>query len=126
MSGMQSTDTVSHVHPIDAPSTSNGPLVDGEGDGVALTQGYHFRARLHPRALFGQDELTASEVAARLRQEKCHLNRKHKRSVEILVKAVVVSGAVLEQQRRGPHLAGIVAAPDELGMVVRESISDSH
>ena len=43
-------------------------------------------------------------------QQDRHLEREHVLAVQVLVQAVVVAGAVLQQQRRRPHLAGGVAA----------------
>ena len=42
-------------------------------------------------------------------------------AVQVLVQAVVVVGAVLQQQRRRPLLAGRVAARDEVGVLGPES-----
>ena len=47
-------------------------------------------------------------------------------AVQILVQAVVVTAAVVEHQRRWPHLPGIVAALDELGVCPGIPHVDAH
>jgi len=47
-------------------------------------------------------------------------------AVEILVQAVVVVLAVLQDKRCRPELAGGVAAPDEIGMLGRVTHVDAH
>ena len=80
---------------------------------LALPQRHDLGARLHARALLGQHELAAREIALRLGQQERDLQRKHMLAVEILMQAVVVALAVLQQQRRRPGLAGAMAALEE-------------
>ena len=70
----------------------NRPVVDCEGHGIALAERHDLSSALHARALFGQDELAAGEVAAWLREQDRHLDREREIAVEILVQAVEVAG----------------------------------
>ena len=47
-------------------------------------------------------------------------------AVEVLVQAVVVVDSILKQKRRRPHLTGIVATLDEVGVLFRIARIDSH
>ena len=84
-------------------------------------RGQHHGSRLHAWPLLGHHELAAVEVAARCRQQQHHLQRKHLIAVQVLVQAVEVARAVLQQQRRRPRLPCRVAARDELGVPVRKA-----
>src|SRR4051812_38553712 len=75
-----------------------------ERDGIALRKRDHFHARLHAWTLLGQDELAAREVSAGGGEQDRDLQRKYEFTVEILVKAVVIAGGVLQEQRRGIRL----------------------
>ena len=59
--------------------------------------------------LLDDHELAAVEVPARLVQQERRLQREDVLAVEVLVQAVVVAGAVGQQQGRGPRLAGLAA-----------------
>jgi hypothetical protein len=76
-------------------------------------QGYDRGARLHARALFGQDELAAVEVLAGFGQQHRDLQREDVLAIEILMQAVEVARPVPQQQRRRAGLAGAVAALEE-------------
>ena len=73
-------------------------------------------ARLHARALLGQHELAAGEVAPGSDSRIATCSGNDVLAVEVLVQAVVVAGAVSQQQRRRPRLAGRVAAREEVGV----------
>ena len=73
-------------------------------------------------AFSGQHELAAAEIAPRLRQQDRDLDRKHVLAVEVLVQAVVVALAILQQQRRRPRLPGVMTALQERR--VRRGIAD--
>ena len=111
--GSHATDAVSQIDAIRAARTLHGTMTDREDNGVALLEWHDFGTRLHARTLFGQHELAAGEVAARLRQQNRDLDREDVLAVEILVQAVVVVLMVLKHERRGTPLAGCVAALDE-------------
>src|SRR5262249_45969182 len=64
-------------------------------------------------------EFAAREVLARLRQQDGELKRKNMRTVKVLMQAIVIIGAILEQKRCGPRLACSMAALNEVGVVRR-------
>src|SRR5690242_6256835 len=109
-------DAVAHLDAVVAAGPAHGSAVDGKYDGIALGQRHHGRARLHARSLLRQHELAAAEVRRGLGEKKGKLQRKDVLAVQILVQAVVVAGAVLQEQRRGPCLARGGAARDEFGV----------
>src|SRR6476659_2022982 len=93
------------VHSIHASHTTNGSVTGRNHGGISLAQRQHERSRLHARALLGHHELAAFEVAARLREQQHKLKRKGVLPVNILMQAVVVAGAVLQQKRRWLQLS---------------------
>ena len=105
-------DAVAQLHPIVTTRTVHRPAVDRKDDGVSLGQWHHGSARLHSRALLGQNELAAGEIMQRLGEQHGDLQREDVLAVQILVQAVVVAGTVLQQQWRRPRLAGGGAACD--------------
>ena len=84
--------------------------MNGEGDGIALVKWNDFDAALHARALLGQHKIAAGEIVARLGKQNRDLDREGEVAVEILVQAIEVAGRILQQQRRRPRLARIVAS----------------
>src|SRR5688572_21983786 len=120
MSGTHTADAMAQIYPIDAALSTHRPVVHGEYRSMALAQRHDLRARLHPRALLGDDEFAAGEVASGLGQQDRDLQREHVLAVEILMQAVVVAGAVLQKQRRRPALARGMATFDELVVLLRE------
>jgi hypothetical protein len=70
------------------------------------------RAALRPRALLEQHELAALELR-RIGEQHHGLERERDVAVDVLVQRVPVAGAVAEDQRRRPGLAGGVAALEE-------------
>jgi hypothetical protein len=93
---------------------------------LALGQRNDLGARLHARALLGEHELAAGKVGAGPRQQQRDLQRKDVLAVEILVQAVVVAFAVLQQERRRPRLPGLVAAREEGRVLFRIAHGDAH
>ena len=85
---------------------------------VALAERNHFWPRLHTRPLLGEDKLTAREIPLRFRQQDCYLYRENVLPVKILVKAVEVTFAVLEEQWRRPPLPCVVASLQKLFVLV--------
>jgi hypothetical protein len=69
MARAQLADAVTHVDAVGAARAPHRPAVDREYDGVAFPQRRHRDARLHARALFGQDEFPTREVFARLAKQ---------------------------------------------------------
>ena len=109
---------MSQIDAIGATRALHGPLVNCEGHCIALAEWNDLRSRLHARALLREYEFAASKVPLRLGEEDRHLNGKNMLPVEILMEAVVVTGAVLEEQRSRPQLARIVTSPHEVRMLL--------
>src|SRR5689334_16274410 len=105
----QPADAVAERDAVVAARAPMRPAVDREHDGVALAERNHLGARLHARPLLGEHELAAVEILSRRRQQDRELQRKDVVAIEILVQAIVVAGAVLQQERGGPRLARGVA-----------------
>ena len=97
MSDAYLADTVADVHAVEAARAAHGAMVHREHHRIALAEVDDLCARLHARALLGQNEFAATEIASRLCQQHRDLQREDMCSVEILVQAVVVSGTVLQQ-----------------------------
>jgi hypothetical protein len=119
MAGPYSTDAVTHVHPIASAGSAHRPVVDWENYPVTLTNRHDLSARLHAWSLLGQDKFAAGEIRSRFRQKNRHLQRKNMLAVKILMQAVVIVGAILEEERRRLGLPGTMAAIQESGVVVR-------
>ena len=100
--------------------------MNGEGDRITLSKRDDLGATLHAWPLFGQDKLPAGEIRIRLREEDRNLDRKEEIAIEILMEAVEVTGNVLQQQRRRPHLAGIMASLEKRCVFDRIPLVDSH
>jgi hypothetical protein len=109
---------VPEIHAIGATRALHGPVVNCERYCVTLVEGNDLRPRLHARALFREDEFAASEIALWFGEQNRHLNGKHMFTVQILMEAVVVAGAVLEEQRRRSQLARSVASPQEVRVLL--------
>ena len=86
---------------------------------LALDERHHLGARLHARALLGQHELAAGEIPARLAQQHRELDRENHVTVDVLVETVVASRFVAQQQRRRARLHGLVAAREEIAVLLR-------
>ena len=71
--------------------------MDGEDRGVALAEGDYFGAALHAGTLLGEDEFAAGEIAVGGSEQDGDLEGEEEVAVEILVEAIVVAGAVLQQ-----------------------------
>src|SRR5687767_15747813 len=93
-------------------------MMDRKNHAVSLTEWHHLGARLPARTLFGEDELSPCEVLARHREEDSELQREDLLAIEILMQAVVVAHAVVQKERRGPGLPGIMTAGEKGGMLV--------
>src|SRR5215471_4376923 len=93
-------------------------MVHCERHGISFLKGHHFCARLHTRTLLDKKKFAARKIPIRFRQQNGVLDRKDVFAVEVLMKAVVVAGAVLKQQRRRPELASPMATPNKIGMLL--------
>src|SRR6266403_3930579 len=100
---------MAHVYAVESARALRGPNMHGESHGVSLSQRHHLGPRLHSRPLLGQHEFAAGKIAARFRKKDHDLQRKHMLAIEVLMQAVVVTGPILQQQRRRPALPGGMA-----------------
>src|SRR5882757_5175594 len=110
-------DPMPHIHPIHSSHTLHRPMMNSKNYRIALAQENNLGARLHPRSLLGQNELTARKILAWLRQKNRNLQRKHVLAIQILVQAVVVTRSILEQQWSWASLAGFGTALQILGVL---------
>ena len=67
VAGTEPADAMAQVNAIEPARPLHRTVVHGKGDRIALAERHHLGARLHARALFGQHEFAAVEIAARLR-----------------------------------------------------------
>ena len=109
LAGTDWADAVAHGYSIDAASAALRAVVDGEDDDFALMELDDGDAGLHAGALFGEDELAAGEVARGFGEKEGYLEGKDEFAIEVLVEAVVIAGAVLQEQRSGACLASLMA-----------------
>ena len=100
-SGPDTADAVPEIDAIVSFGALNRPVVDREGNGIALAQRNDLGTTLHPWALLGQDELAAGEILPRLGEKDRHLDRECEVAVEILMKAVEVAGDVTYCSSKG-------------------------
>jgi hypothetical protein len=114
------------IHLVNPASSLHRSVMDGKHHSVALSERHDFSSRLHSRALLGDDELAAGEIASRVRQQDGELQRKDVLAVEVLVKAVVIAGTVTQEEGRGASLASRMAAFDEIAMLIRKPDIGSH
>src|SRR6266436_3513908 len=113
VAGADLADAMAQINAIESARPLHRPVMHGKGHRIALSQRHYFGPRLHSRALLGEHEFAAGEITARFRQQDRDLQREHVFAIEVLMQAVVVAGAVLQQQRRRPGLAGAMAALQE-------------
>src|SRR5438105_6972327 len=126
MAGADAADAVSQINAVEPARPLHRAMVHGKGDRIALAERHYFRPRLHARALFGQYELAAGEIAPRFRQEDRDLQREHMLAVEILMQAIVITGLILQQQRGGPGLARGMTAFQECLVAIGIADIDAH
>jgi hypothetical protein len=87
---------MSKVDAICTASTLHRALGDSEHNAIALTEGHNHRSRLHAGPLLGHYEFSTGKVSIGLRQKDGKLERKNMLTVEILMKAVVITGLILQ------------------------------
>ena len=68
-------DAMPEIDAVVALRALYGPIVDGKGDGIALSKRHHLGAALHARALLGQHELAAGKIGPGFREQDRHLQR---------------------------------------------------
>ena len=104
---------MTHRDAIVTARSGDRAMVDREHHRVALDERHHLDSRLHAWALFGQDEFAAGEILARPRQQDRDLQRKDVLAIQVLVQAIIIAGAIAQQQRRRPRLSRLVAPRQE-------------
>src|ERR1700676_5311742 len=126
LTGTQATHAVAEVDAVSPLGAFDGPVVNREHDRISLLQRNHLNSALHPRPLFGEYKLASGEVPTRLGRQDRRLQWKNQLTVKVLMQAVKVAGNVLQQQRRRPRLAAIVAKFQILGMAHGIHTINSH
>ena len=112
---MQTAHSVAHRCAVVASCALYGSLLVREDESFALRERDGFAARLHPRTLLGEEELSAFEVPSRPRERDHDLQGKRDIAVAVLVQAVVAVFLVVEQQRCGARLSCLAAAFEKAG-----------
>src|SRR5262249_55546534 len=107
------------VDPIDTARAFDRAVVHREDHAVTLAQRRYLSTRLHSRALLVEDELAAREILSRFPQQDGNLTRKDERAIDVLMQAVIVAFAILQEKRRRAALARFMAACDEGRMLFR-------
>jgi hypothetical protein len=102
---------------IEASPTLNWTVMNGKRDGISLTPRNHLGSRRHAGTLFCEHEFTARKIFGWFREENGDLYRKDVLAVEVLVKAVVVTRFILEEQPSWPDLSRFVTTLNEAGVV---------
>src|SRR5262249_36152181 len=117
---------MAHVDAIGAARALYRSMMHGEDHALALRERHDFRPRLHARPLLREHESAAGETCARPQKKKGTPQGKRVPAVEILMQAIVVAGAIREQERRRLRLSGLVTAR-EIGRVIAwKSQADRH
>jgi hypothetical protein len=80
---------------IITPCATNGAIVNGEYQRIALVRCEHFDTGLPARLLLRKHKLAACEIFRGLAQEERDLKWKEDLTVQILVQAVEITGTVL-------------------------------
>ena len=75
LAGQDPADAVPEIDAVESRCPLHRTVMYGEDYAVALAEGNHHRSRLHLRAPRGDDEFTASEIAARFRKQDGELER---------------------------------------------------
>src|SRR4051812_3268887 len=126
MAGPYPAHAMAQVDAVESARALHRPVMHGKGHRIALRERHHLRSRLHPRPLLRQHELAAGEIVPRFREQDRDLQRKYMFAIEVLMQAVVVALAILQQQRRWPGLAGGVAPIQEAIVAFGIADIDSH
>lgn len=117
MAGANSAHAVTQVDAVVALRSLHRPIMDGEQNRIALPQGNYLDPALHPRPLFGQNELAAGKIPVWFRQQDGGLQREGEIAVQILMQTIIVAGAILQQQRGRAHLSRFVTDFQVIDMV---------
>lgn len=104
---------------VDAPAALPGTFADRKDRCTTLLKSDDFSPRLHAGTLFDEDKFTTVKVDARAVEHDHCLQREVDWPVEILMQAVVVAGAIAEQQWRRPALSRSMAAREQFSVLRR-------
>jgi hypothetical protein len=111
---MNGADTMAKDDTVVAARASYWAKANREDNGIAACQLRYRWSRLHPGALFRQNELATDKVLARLREKDRDLKRENMLAVKVLMQAIVTALLILQQQRCCQGLARRVA-PFQVG-----------
>src|SRR4051812_22395912 len=93
----QTANPVPHIDPVDTPCSLHRALMYRENHAIALLKRHDLHSRLHARPLLGQHKLTARKVFLWFREQESYLQRENMFAVKVLVQAIIIVLAVLEQ-----------------------------
>src|ERR1700730_9535837 len=93
------------------------PVARRKKDRLSAIGEDHLRLGLCAGLLLDQDEFPAFPIATLLPEQDNHLQRKAAFAIQILMQAVVSASLVVEHQRRGSCLPGLVANLQECCVV---------
>src|SRR5437773_9707600 len=102
------------------------PMMDREDHAVSLAERYDLGTRLHARPLLCKHEFAAREVVPRYRQEEGDLQWEDMLAIKILMQAVVIALAVVQEERCRPGLAGAMAPLEKCRMLLRIAHVDAQ
>src|SRR4029450_12100683 len=119
LAGTHPAYAVAQGAPIPAFRAWHWPMMDWEDDAVSLPERHYFSARLLARSLLREHEFTAREVVSRHRQEAGDLQREDMLAIEILMEAVVIALAIVQEERCWPGLTGAMAPLEKRRMLIR-------
>src|SRR6202011_3607214 len=83
MAGTDPAHAMTQINAIGPSRPLHRPVMHSKGNRIALAERHHFGPRLHARALLGQHEFAAAEIAAGFRQEDRDLQRENVFAVEV-------------------------------------------
>ena len=89
----------------------------GDNDRFPFSRKQHMPDGLRPWPLCDEEQLAARKIFIWLGQRKDHLERENDIAVDVLVKAIIVSGAVFQHERRRAGLAVCVAIFEKVFVV---------
>ena len=92
------------------------PVVHSEYDGITATYRSDVHSTLCARALLRKSQLASYEIHLGFGEQNSHLQRKTMLVIHFLVQRIIVVRSEFDDDRRGTHLASIVAQLDKIGM----------
>src|SRR5579875_3225592 len=104
------------AHPDTVVTTPAGPRAAGRSkdNRAALAQRQRPAAGLGAGTVLEQKKFAAAIVAFGAREQHGGLQREHHLAVQVLMQAIVASGFITQQQRRGASLPVPMAERDEI------------